>query len=707
MSYKLLLQSRAAECGLVCAAMILRRLAVDVDLNQLRELYPVGRDGMSTAHIRHLVLDYGVPSKEGTGGLDEIAAELSDGSQVMVNLDFSHFCLVESVDNRWVKIVDPSRGRVKLTRFEAEQKISRQWWIFPDRGVESALKRIQLNLRDMYRSPALGIVLRSLKANPALLVATVVVGLLMLVGSGAAPIAISAVVDAVTSGEALSTTVLAVGLVAAVGLFMAVSLARTALEAFLLKVAARDLGTAGVKRKLDSRLDVFSTYAPGDIVYSLAAVNFVSTTIFINGSSVVFSALTVLTLLGVVFYLWPLMALILVGLLAVLCLVFFVAAERINQYASEEAAAGGALSSQQLETIITMAAIKMTNTKDHFFDRWAETNERHLHSTTLKTVWTGVITAVTTALTVFGPLIPIIISLLFPNSVSGLGAVVASSGLFSVFISSTSQLLNGVTSLTEARGLMAKVDDLLQIPQEYEGSQRVDSIEQITAENVSYRYLGSSVQSLDQVNLRIDRYSHNTFVGSSGSGKSTFARLLTGLHRPSCGRVHINGIDIAEISPESRAQLFGFVPQENYLISGSIRDNIAFGRDVTDQEIWEALRVAQLEEVVNELPLGLDTPVGEMGNSFSGGQRQRFALSRAIVTRPSLLILDEATSAIDVPTERAITQALRELDMTLVSIAHRPTAVGDEDKILHFLDSGRVEVEEPDYLDQLMRKGIA
>ena len=191
-------------------------------------------------------------------------------------------------------------------------------------------------------------------------------------------------------------------------------------------------------------------------------------------------------------------------------------------------------------------------------------------------------------------------------------------------------------------------------------------------------------------------------TGVSGSGKSTFARLITGLVQPSSGSIRINGIDVADMSPEARARHIGFAPQENYLVSGTIRDNIAFGRDISDKEIWAALKITQMDSVVRELPLKLSTPVGDMGSAFSGGQRQRFALSRAIAGKPSLLVLDEATSAVDVPTERAITAALRDLNMTLISIAHRPTAAGPDDTVLRFTEDGTIVTESPDYLKNLM-----
>lgn len=166
MKYQLFLQSRSAECGLACAAMILRRLGIDTDLHRLRTQYEVGRDGMSTTAIRFLLLDFNVPSFQHKGRVRVIGEALKQGKQVMVHVDGDHFCLVESVDSRWVRLADPGRGRVKMSREDAIRKIGRTWWIMPDAGMSTAFRRARLMCRDLRTSPSLRIVKRTLVSRP-------------------------------------------------------------------------------------------------------------------------------------------------------------------------------------------------------------------------------------------------------------------------------------------------------------------------------------------------------------------------------------------------------------------------------------------------------------------------------------------------------------------------------------------------------------
>lgn len=162
--------------------------------------------------------------------------------------------------------------------------------------------------------------------------------------------------------------------------------------------------------------------------------------------------------------------------------------------------------------------------------------------------------------------------------------------------------------------------------------------------------------------------------GPSGAGKTTIIDLLTGLHRPTSGRILIDGIDLKEISLRSWRGTIGYVPQELSLLHTTIAENLTLGDTTIDEkQIWKALEIAGAADFIRELPQGLSTNVGEIGSKLSGGQRQRIALARAIVASPKLLIFDEVTSALDPATEREICKRILALagDFTIVAITHR------------------------------------
>ena len=196
-------------------------------------------------------------------------------------------------------------------------------------------------------------------------------------------------------------------------------------------------------------------------------------------------------------------------------------------------------------------------------------------------------------------------------------------------------------------------------------------------------------------------------VGPSGAGKSTLARLLFRFYDPGRGSIHVNGVDVRGVTLESLRDAIGIVPQDTTLFNASIRDNIGYGDpDADEDEIERAARLAHLDRLIERLPQGYETIVGERGLKLSGGEKQRVAIARALMKRPALLVFDEATSSLDSHSEQAILAALNEVSAgrTTLVIAHRLSTIADADRIV-VLDDGRV-VEEGTHEALLARGGL-
>ena len=208
-------------------------------------------------------------------------------------------------------------------------------------------------------------------------------------------------------------------------------------------------------------------------------------------------------------------------------------------------------------------------------------------------------------------------------------------------------------------------------------------------DHVSFSY-EPGVEVLDDLTFTVAAGETVAIVGSTGSGKSTLCDLLVRLADPSTGTVRIGGVDTDEVAPTELRAAVAMVFQETFLFAESIRENIAMGEPHDDGEIRAAARIARAESFVDALPEGLDTIVGERGVTLSGGQRQRVALARALVRRPRVLVLDDATSAVDPFVEAEILGGLREtLDTTTVVVAHRVSTIELADRVL-FVDRGRL-----------------
>jgi len=284
------------------------------------------------------------------------------------------------------------------------------------------------------------------------------------------------------------------------------------------------------------------------------------------------------------------------------------------------------------------------------------------------------------------------------NAIS-IGTVVAFTTLQTRLLFPMQQLLSVGLEVQTSLALFGRIFEYLDLP--------VDIVERPAAralsgvrgdvelEDVWFRYAPEAPWTLEEISAEIPAGTRTALVGETGSGKTTLAYLVARLYEAQRGCVSIDGVDIRDVTLDSLAATVGLVSQETYLFHASIRENLRFagvgGRQYSDREIEDAARAAQIHELIASLPEGYDTPVGERGYRFSGGEKQRIAIARTVLRNPPVLILDEATSALDTETERAVQQALDELSRgrTTIAIAHRLSTIKDADQIL-VLDSGHI-----------------
>ena len=220
-------------------------------------------------------------------------------------------------------------------------------------------------------------------------------------------------------------------------------------------------------------------------------------------------------------------------------------------------------------------------------------------------------------------------------------------------------------------------------------------IDKISIDNVFYRYEDGIKDVLHDLNLDIYRGQSIGLIGESGAGKSTLADMIMGLQKPTKGSITVDGTDIYSI-PNEWARMIGYIPQTVFMLGDTVRNNVTFGiaeDEISEEKVWEALSKAHIDKFVKELPLGLNTVIGERGIKFSGGQRQRVAIARALYYNPQILVMDEATSALDNDTETAVMESIEELQgkLTLIIIAHRLSTTRKCDHIYEIVDGKAIE----------------
>ncbi|EGR1868933.1 TPA: ABC transporter ATP-binding protein [Vibrio vulnificus] len=276
-----------------------------------------------------------------------------------------------------------------------------------------------------------------------------------------------------------------------------------------------------------------------------------------------------------------------------------------------------------------------------------------------------------------------------------IGQIFAVFGYLWFMLTPVQELLGIQFSWYSAKAALARINALLELEEEYRPESKVNPFTDgkeidVSVENVSFSY-NSETTVLNQLNLRIPAGKKVALVGASGGGKSTLIQLLIGVYRQDSGVIRYNNESSDDIGFELIREKIAVVLQQPILFNDSLRHNLTLGGDYDESALWQALEIAQLQDVISQLTAGLDTQVGRNGIRLSGGQRQRLAIARMILSDPQFVILDEATSALDTATEAALHRALNEYlkGKTTLIVAHRLSAVKQAD-LIYVLEDGQV-----------------
>ena len=290
-----------------------------------------------------------------------------------------------------------------------------------------------------------------------------------------------------------------------------------------------------------------------------------------------------------------------------------------------------------------------------------------------------------------------------------LGQLITYNTLLFYFTNPLENIINLQSKLQTAQVANSRLNEVYLVNSEFEEQKMVEDLSMVqgdmTFKKVHYKYdYGQDI--LSDINLTIKHGSKIAFVGVSGSGKSTLAKMMVNFYNPSQGEIRLGDMNLNHIDKKSLRQHINYLPQQPYVFNGTILENLLLGakEGTTQEDILRAVELAEIREDIERMPLNYQTELTSDGTGISGGQRQRIALARAILTDAPILILDEATSSLDILTEKRIVDNLMNLDKTLIFIAHRLTIAERTEKVV-VLDRGKI-VEEGKHADLLAQNGF-
>lgn len=279
------------------------------------------------------------------------------------------------------------------------------------------------------------------------------------------------------------------------------------------------------------------------------------------------------------------------------------------------------------------------------------------------------------------------------NGTSSAATVIAFTQYFTLISMALMSLSRMFIMYTKCAASARRISAVLDTPDSFpvtEDDGRGDSSSEISFENVSFSYLGKK-PNLEDITLNVPKGGTLGIIGATGSGKSTFVKLLLRFYDTDSGTIRIRGRKISSYTQKELTALFGVALQNDFLYADTIKENICFGRDIPEEQICRAAKIAQAHDFISAMPEGYDHMISAKGTNLSGGQRQRILIARAIAANPEILILDDSSSALDYKTDASLRQALKESmqDSTVITVAQRVSSVKNCDQII-VLDDGKI-----------------
>ena len=409
--------------------------------------------------------------------------------------------------------------------------------------------------------------------------------------------------------------------------------------------------------------------------------------------------LTVLILTGRMFQVDYILALVSLILLPLIIRVVRKYTKKIRKYGRERQDTTGKVTAFTQETLSGIFVIKAFNNTDFVIDKYKDLTKEEFEQAYKTTKIKAKVSPINEVITTFMVLLVVLYGgyqiLVTKKITSGdLISFVTALGLMHQplkrLISKNNDLQD---SLPSADRVVEIFDEKVETDVFGEAIEFDEKIQDIKFENVNYKYDDSNEYVLKNINLDVKAGEIVAFVGKSGSGKTTLVNLLARFFNTDEGTVKVNGVNIKNIPLKIYRNKFAIVPQETFLFGGTIKENISFGKEVTDEEIISAAKMANAYNFIQEdLPNKFETEVGERGALLSGGQKQRIAIARALIKNPEIMILDEATSALDSESERLVQEALDSLmeGRTTFVIAHRLSTIVRADKIV-VMEDGEIK----------------
>ena len=700
--YPFFAQQSGSDCGAACLVMVARYWGKNFSVNRVRDIANVDRNGASLRGLSAAAESIGYSTRPVKASLDQLAKQKLPA---IAHWEGKHYVVVYEVTPKQVIIADPAIGQRHLTYPEFKAGWTGYTLLLQPTAL---IKKLKDTTTPFWQF------IQLVSPHGQVLLEVFITSLLIQIFGLITPLFTQLLLDrVVVQGSTLTLTAVGLGLVI-FGLFR---VAMTGLRQYLLDHTANRVHIAMIvgfiRHTFRLPMSFFESRYVGDIIARVQENRKIENFLTGEALSIVLDLLTVFVYVGLMFwYSWK-MALLALVIVPPFFLLALIATPFLQKISREIFAALAEESSYLIQSLTGVSTVKSLAVEQTVRWRWEEFlnksirknfsgqvmgNRLQMFSLTIESL-------VTTGLLWFGAWLVI-------QGELTIGQLVAFNMLIGNVISPFQRLTVLWNQLQEVVIAMERINDVIDTePEEDLQSQARQYLTELRGniifDNVTFRYHPESdINVLENLSFEVKAGQTVALVGRSGSGKTTISKLVLGLYPPTDGKILIDGYDITAISLPSLRNKVGVVDQDTFLFGGTIRENLTMAYpSATLEDIVDAGRLAGADEFIQRLPMGYETQIGEGGGLLSGGQRQRLAIARALLGNPCLLVFDEATSHLDVESERIIQTNLNTIlhGRTSLIIAHRLSTVRNADIIL-VLDRG-VLIEQGNHEELMAKRG--
>jgi ATP-binding cassette subfamily B protein RaxB len=687
MTRNVILQSEPAECGLACLAMVASRHGMSLPLRELRRRFPLSLKGASLSRIMGIATQLGLASRALRLEPDELCRLRTP---CILHWDLNHFVVLEKANARQATIVDPVAGRRTLQAADLSRHFTGvALELTPAAGFQQEKQSLTVPLRQL-TGPVSGM----WRALGLVLLLSLALQVFVLL----APFFMQWIVDQVlVAADRDLLVVLGIGFL----LSMLLQVGIGALRSWAVVRLSAEMGVQWMASVFGHLLRLPMAYFEkrhlGDVVSRFDSVRTIQRTITTGFVEAVIDGMMALATLAMMLIYSPKLALATLVAVALYLAIRLLAYRPLREGTEQQIVAGARQQSHLFESIRGMQSVKVAGCEPFrqsaYLNLMGETINREVQ---LARLGIGFSSA---SQLVFGIERIVVIwigALLALDSVFSVGMLIAYLAYKDQFSSRVAALIDRGIEFRMLRLHGERLADIVLAepePGEPEAIASTSAEVELEICGLGFRYAEGEHWVLRDCSFRIAPGECVAIVGPSGCGKTTLAKLLLGLLPAGEGTIRIGGREARHAGPAAYRRQVAAVMQDDHLFAGSVADNIAFGDEEPDPaRIEHAARLAAVHDEIAAMPMGYHSLIGDMGTTLSGGQKQRVLLARALYREPGLLVLDEATSHLDVAREREVNQAVRALRLTRIIIAHRPETIASVDRVLELRDGKLFEL---------------